>query len=132
METVIDGEVCIDIKALAHIFGVRTQTVNKYALYDGMPHYRKGRFYIFPRDRCITWYKKWREMKGKFTAYRNSEYEKSLCFDCQRPLMGKDTCSWHKEAVPVEGWLAKKTEISYAVKYCPLFIPDLPHKRAKR
>ena len=55
----------------------------------------------------------------------------NICGDCRR-FMG---CSWEREFVPVEGWEATPTKISYDVKRCPLFIPPTaknPTQRNKR
>lgn len=55
----------------------------------------------------------------------------NICGDCRR-FMG---CSWERSFIPVEGWVATKTKISYNITYCPLYIPPEsrnPTERQKR
>lgn len=73
-----------------------------------------------------------RERAYKFLAYkqqyvRERHLRSTLCWDCSRALGG---CSWSREYVPVEGWVAEPTTIrnnatgytnSYHIIACPLF-----------
>lgn len=46
----------------------------------------------------------------------------TLCWRCKNSL---GFCSWSSELVPVKGWTAAKGNISYCVKSCPEFEPDV-------
>lgn len=44
-----------------------------------------------------------------------------LCWKCSN----FSSCPW-SYGIPIEGWVAEKTEISYLIKKCPLFVADKP------
>lgn len=57
------------------------------------------------------------------------------CWDCAKACGG---CTWSEKLEPVPGWVAKKRvryhkangqmleDVSYAIKYCPEFEPEVP------
>lgn len=69
----------------------------------------------------------------------------NICFDCQRATGG---CSWSEidpntgkpRFVPVPGWEAelvvrksgKKTDVTWQITGCPLFIRDVPRNKGKK
>lgn len=56
--------------------------------------------------------------------YIHDSFTKShqLCWGCQNAT--NNGCSWSHKLIPVEGWDATPTEISYEIRSCPQFIPD--------
>lgn len=56
------------------------------------------------------------------------------CWDCAKACGG---CVWSEKLEPVPGWVAhervmsyngKTTVTSYAIKYCPEFVPEVPRR----
>lgn len=70
--------------------------------------------------------KYYRNKKRDVSSYRRKE---TLCWDCKRCFGG---CSWSREFIPVNGWIAEKTHIpsngeyaaSYKVIDCPEYRKD--------
>ncbi len=64
----------------------------------------------------------------------------NICLNCRNAVpCGERGCSWSRSFIPVEGWVARPTVYlsysahgrrtlmhSFAVRSCPLFLPDAP------
>ena len=53
----------------------------------------------------------------------------TLCQSCQKADCSLGGCSWSNHLIPVEGWKAEPTSISYLVIECPEYIEDPPRGR---
>lgn len=58
----------------------------------------------------------------------------TLCWKCDKACGGEAGCSWFNGFIPIDGWEAKETDISYYIKRCPLFILDkrIPHRAGEK
>lgn len=72
--------------------------------------------------------KKYCSVKCRQNAYIEGRAKYAqICWKCKNACGG---CSWSRNLIPVEGWIAekviRKTEQldSYNIKYCPEFIHD--------
>ncbi len=65
--------------------------------------------------------------KSKKRKIRYEEYfaattfdaNEQICWHCEK---AGGLCSWSESFVPVEGWFAKKSGDSYAIKSCPEYV----------
>lgn len=56
--------------------------------------------------------------KSEFTTYSPKD---TLCWKCTKCV---GYCDWSAFGIPIEGWVADKTDISYLVKSCPEYNED--------
>ena len=64
---------------------------------------------------------------GKNKKCNKSNTTSTLCWTCKNSVPNPDKnlgCSWSECLVPVEGWYAELTNISYFVIDCPEYIPE--------
>lgn len=47
--------------------------------------------------------------------------KRTLCWNCSKATGG---CSWSKSLLPVDGWDAEETDVSFKVNACPEFEKD--------
>lgn len=120
LELIINGEKCVSAETLANLLGVCTKTIHSYGRYSGMPRYVEGHSVLFPVNRCCKWYHN-HQAEIEQEKRRAKLSTLSICWFCKRPHMA-ESCSWHRNFTPVDGWKAIPNKKSFNVRECPKFI----------